>query len=921
MTYRKTMLSASIVAALMFTGAAFAHDSQPANQPAPQDTTQQTTTAQQKAKKAKAEQKAQRLATVQVVGIRASEQESLNVKRQANAHIDVVTAENIGKLPAENVADAIGQLPGVNLSTGSLEEGGFDSPDRVALRGTSPSLTQTLIDGHAVASADWFVLDQGSTMGRSVSYSLLPAGIVSQVKVYKTSEAKLVPGGSAGSVDIITRRPLSFTKPLTFDASVGGVYSTSASKTAPQLSALFNWKNSSNTFGVLVQAFSQDRYLSRQAQELPSGFEQILPTDPVVQTDPNLSGVYIPVLLGSTLFTQKRERKGGLVRAEWQASDNLLLNFTGFYSKLTANNYNINYMLWGTHFAHTQAPEPGYTISNGVLSNATYAGVPGTAYTVQDMIARDSSAQTDFYTLDADWNVTDSLFAKFQAGTTQGKGITGKQYIAEVLNNIGGGASWTTHGISSPVDWSAGGLNTPQSWQWSGTWGDQLVEALDRENWFKADFTQYLDSNVLTSINYGVRYSDHMREVRSPEGASPGNLPQVLMTTPTTTYPSGFASDVGGTWPRNVWYFTRAGLVNAVDSTATWLYNNNGPTGRHNYGAEYKVHEGNASAYGQLNFQGDNWSGNFGVRYVDIRQSIRNYQAVQVASDPAQVTSLFGRWNRLHHTNKISRLLPSFNFKFDLSQDLLWRFAASQTMTLPDYSALGAAVWGSDISHKGGGGNPDLKPIISTNFDTDLEWYFMPRGLLSFGVYSMDLKNYVSFGTHNAVMFSETDHQLETYEVSTPVNSHAHVQGYTISYQQPIGHYFGVDANYTYADGHSAPAGIFNPDGSPDTDMIGTSKNTWNAGVFFENSKFNARVDYNYRSNFLIGLNAAAPDYQSNFGVLSASIGYTPTSWLSFSLVGQNLNNPLYKYNQSGFIPRAFYSNGRQYYFKVNFKF
>src|SRR3954449_3339615 len=134
------------------------------------------------------------MAEVIVTGIRASLDKSLEVKRNADARLEVVTAEDVGKLPAHNVADALRGLPGVNISSSSADEGGFDESDRVSLRGTSPSLTQTLVNGHVVATGDWFVLSQVQTVGRSVSYSLLPAEIVSQVVVYKTSEAKLTEG-------------------------------------------------------------------------------------------------------------------------------------------------------------------------------------------------------------------------------------------------------------------------------------------------------------------------------------------------------------------------------------------------------------------------------------------------------------------------------------------------------------------------------------------------------------------------------------------------------------------------------------------------------------------------------------------------------------------------------------------------------
>ena len=146
------------------------------------------------------EQAAQPTQVEQVVvsGIRASLQQALQKKRNADSVVEVISAEDIGKLPDKNVADALQRLPGVNTSSAASGEGGFDENDRVSMRGTNPSLTQTLINGHGVAAGDWFVLDQVQTVGRSVSYTLLPSEIVSKVVVEKSSNASLVEGGVAG---------------------------------------------------------------------------------------------------------------------------------------------------------------------------------------------------------------------------------------------------------------------------------------------------------------------------------------------------------------------------------------------------------------------------------------------------------------------------------------------------------------------------------------------------------------------------------------------------------------------------------------------------------------------------------------------------------------------------------------------------
>ena len=161
MNCKKSILSAAIVASLSFAAQLHA-----------QETTSTTST-----------QEATDLDTVVVVGIRGSIEKSLDAKREENSRVEVITSEDIGKMPDKNVADSLARVPGVNISAASANEGAFDENDRVSMRGTSPSLTQTLIDGHNIGTGDWFVLNQTGTVGRSVSYSLLPAELVDKVVV------------------------------------------------------------------------------------------------------------------------------------------------------------------------------------------------------------------------------------------------------------------------------------------------------------------------------------------------------------------------------------------------------------------------------------------------------------------------------------------------------------------------------------------------------------------------------------------------------------------------------------------------------------------------------------------------------------------------------------------------------------------
>jgi len=286
------------------------------------------------------------LEEVVVTGIRGSLQRSLDAKRDADSHVDVISSEDIGKMPDRNIADSLQRVPGVTISAASANEGAFDENDRVSMRGTSASYTQTLINGHNIGSGDWFVLNQTGTVGRSVSYSLLPSELVDKVVVHKSYEAKQVEGGLTGSIDIITHRPLNFDEGMTFNGNVGAVYSDQPGDTDPQLSALFNWKNDDATVGLMVQAFYQERHLRRDGQEI-LGYNVIGPNDAAAIAYPELTGVFYPSLVGSALFEQQRERVGGQITLELAPTDDLTFVIDGFVSNLDAANYNRNYMLWG----------------------------------------------------------------------------------------------------------------------------------------------------------------------------------------------------------------------------------------------------------------------------------------------------------------------------------------------------------------------------------------------------------------------------------------------------------------------------------------------------------------------------------------------------------------------------------------------
>jgi iron complex outermembrane receptor protein len=353
---------------------------------------------------------------------------------------------------------------------------------------------------------------------------------------------------------------------------------------------------------------------------------------------------------------------------------------------------------------------------------------------------------------------------------------------------------------------------------------------------------------------------------------------------------------------------------------------NRDPLAREYYQYLFQVHEKDTAAYVQADLKGDNWAANVGVRFVHTQEDVVTYTQVDPTTPGAILTSAFGPFIGIPVSHTYNDVLPSANLKLDLSPELVARFAASETMTRADYSALAGFTDLSPPGVVGGtgggsGGNPDLKPIRSTNLDAGLEWYFAKRSLLAATVFYMDLRNYVSYGSETKT-YTTYDSLCPTgcavnYNLTVPVNAKGKVDGIELAYQQAFTDNLGINANYTYADGKQTE-GVA-PNG--DDRLVGTSKNTYNVSGYFENKMFNARIAYNYRSAFYSGLDRSSAFTQDAIGTLSASLGYTMNDHFSITFDGMNLNNPTLKYYALNTTqPRAFYKNGSQYYLNFRFK-
>lgn len=946
--------------------------------------------------------------TVEVTGIRASMAKSLAVKRDATANVEVITAEDVGKMPDKNLADSLQRLPGVAVRTD------YDEAEKVAMRGTNPDMSLIIFNGHTVSSGDWYIADQASS-SRSTSLSLMPSSVLNQAIVYKTSQANIVDGGLAGTINVTTRKPLAQKERLSGVASVGASYATLPGKTAPDLNASVNWKNEAGTFGFIVQGFAEKRYIrrdsaSRLAYGTSSGWDVINTSTMKGITDASLAGsgykaadlngVRMPGSMSTEFVEGVRDRKGGMFSLEFKPNQDLDFTMTGFTSTLKAPNYGrlkagaIYSMLLGKASladGATGASAPN-TNSNGqqvfasirnpvIVTETTMYGDQLRVLKSADILFPDGTtpqyignsegfyrqgarATSSFLDLDGKWRVNPDFTLKTLLSTTRGVGKTdwdqGLTYAS-----FGTGVSYALAGVD----------NAPYvKYYGTGIKPDQLVvrtisglKTTDRETSGQVDGEYRVAQGWVQSVESGLRYADHHRDsARRYPAYHNANL-QAGAPTSTIPWPSNFGAGLDGPagWDNTGYTFDPAVLMayfaNATKSTSDEY--------ERRIASELHLRERQTSGYVMANLEGEHWSGNVGLRFVQTRinadiptpipagicqRAAPGQPAIPCAAYPGAISTagdlqpyyddvpfnpLTGNMYYFTKTNRrFDNWLPSMNVRYELRQDQIVRFGASRTVGRQNYNLLGAGFGTPTCDAQGcrvTGPNPDIKPLTSDNLDASWAWYFARRSMVGVDLFYSRIQGYAKTGTSGGSTIDLWDpaaQAMKAYAVQTSQQQGAHIAGLELSYEQPIGTTgFGITSNVSRA--HTKV-----DDGRP---MVGASEWAANLGGYFENDKVSLRLVANYRSEYVNSSTAPAPTANSQGlsnvnGVLmpTAPTMAAPVTTLAFNASWNITRNLLLAFDATNLtnVKRAYYRyseeeqqkldvSGRQFYVNLKYRF
>lgn len=850
------------------------------------------------------------LETVTVTGIRAGIESAIEVKKDSSQIVEVISAEDLGKLPDISIADSIARLPGL----ASQRVAGRSST--ISIRGLAGDYGTTLLNGREQVSVG---------DNRTVEYDQFPSELINQVIVYKTPDASLVGQGLSGTVDLRTIRPLAFQE-RTVSVNVRG-----------DKNSLGRINEDSDTLGSRFSAFYVDQFLDHDLG-IALGYARL---DAPTQSQrweswgypTNGDGDY--VIGGAKVqgTSTSNVRQGLMGVLEFNANDHYSTTLDLYYSKFDKSEttrFMETGLAWGS----------GTTLTNPVTRDGVVVG--GTFTGVRPVLRNDLNEGNDKL-LAIGWNNHFTLSYDWTANLDISHSKADRhESILEMY-------SGTRAGVTDSVDFSLDPTGFPHFSYGLDYTDPNLIVLTDPGGWgqdgyiktpqitdeltsFRADAQRAFNGGPFSAFEFGINYADRSKERKVPEAfldllQDETVVPSSFVISPVDL---GFAG-IPGSFSYRInpvlrEFYTTRDNINADIANKQW-----------------RVDEKVTTGYAQFNINTEIGSlpltGNIGVQGVHADQSSRGFEVLQ--GDAANAIAFDGGTN-------YTDWLPSLNLALHLPADNMLRLGLGREAARPrldqmrannntslEFSGVNQGLWTRN------GGNPELKPWIANAIDLSWEHYFDKKGYFALAYFYKDLKTYVY-------------DKVTTFDASgLPIPD-----GYTGPTPNPVGFYtrpangtggsvkgweatlslpfellygplegFGFIANFSDTKSSIKRLG---PDG-PDEPIAGLSRQVRNFALYYENHGFQARISQRGRSSFLGEIQGFGADralvYIDGESVVDVQTGYTfpddsVLKGMTVLLQVNNLTNEPYRqyFPDSGLTQRT-EKYGKQYLLGLTYKF
>lgn len=833
-------------------------------------------------------------------------------KQNANLIMEVISAEDLGKLPDVSIADTLTRLPGLaaQRTNGRAQQ--------ISVRGLNPDFSIATLNGREQVSTN---------LNRGVEFDQYPADLLSQVEVYKTARADLAAQGLAGTINMQT------VNPLDRSSRQVAVYAHYQFNELGQLTP--GVKDTGYRTGfTYVDQFMDGKLgvaLGLSVVSSPWAGQQFqawgYPTD----------GSNNYVLGGTKSYVRNSilDRNAIMAVVQYRPNNNFEFKFDAYSAEFEEKQLlrGMEIPLWWSGASAV----PGYTASNGYVPSMTFNNVMPVVRNdvfrrTADPIALGANikfGKESAWPIDIDFGYskierTDQNLETWSGVSFRGTPFTTADSVTVNLNP-GGIPQLTT--AKNYADGSVLRLSDPQGWgptslPGGGMHGYQkFFRSFDELGQARVSTSHELEKFGFKSVDLGVIYTDrYKRDGESPSGfISPANgantlpLPASVGTT-----------DMG---------FMGLGRIYAYDPLAAfasgiWAFTPNLDTGI--VANRYQIREKVAQYYAMLNldtkFRSTPLTGNIGIRAIHTDQSSNGFSA-----NGATLTAV-------SDGDKYWTITPNMNLNFKIADASFIRMSAARQMARPRMFDLRASrTWGYNPANaaattlqnspwSGGGGNSKLRPWLADSFDLSLEHYFSDsRGYFALAGFAKNLKNFIyeqqSVGDFTGYpVLAGPQPALRQGIVSQPVNGEGgSIKGLeaTLSLASELFSKdikgFGLIMSYAYTDSSVSPWGP----GNGTAPIAGLSRHVANATLYYERQGFSARLSNRYRSESrqyitTFGIPSPSGDVNPNGGFsvaqpesqIDAQVSYTfengPLKGLTIFTEAYNLNNePLVTYDNN----------------------
>jgi TonB-dependent receptor len=825
-------------------------------------------------------------ADIVVTGVRASIVGALNVRKNSTQIVDSIVSEDVGKLPDNNVIEALQRVTGVQVTnrTGGEAAG-------ISIRGLTDALTT--LNGRNIFTA----------AGQAFSLQDISANLVNRVDVFKTRSADQIETGLAGQVDVQTRRPFDFDG-FAISGLARGIYNEQADSYNPNVALLVSdrWETGIGDIGILVNgSYTRTKYRDQTvtagalvpfANMTPTAgtgltpFQRIFPVakDPITGQFPSVpglgawtpgqneglstapgssmlvNGVSTPYVLSrDAVFSSdlygKRERPSFNVALQWAPNSSSVYTAEVFYAGFRGETFNSLQFSFVDFWDNPQAP----TLYEG--TNIVKSRVANNVYGFNSGDYNKSKTDSFVYALNGKWDLGDRGKIvgdiAYQTSTVKSSFLAMRTERASTTNSIN-------------VDFNAGGgipsfhfnddsvLTNPALWN--------VAQFYDNANRDKGsaitgtlDGYYTWDESFIRQIKAGIRIDQRKAStsVRTQDAGAPlarttlAGLGADAAFTNKDFYQGGADVPTSWTLPSGYWLQDNADTVRGLYGLRT--------SDQLSLQRVFDIDESTIAAYlqadGEVSIFGRPLKLQGGVRYVTVDTDY----------------DFFDRYNNGAQTS-VSRgsdkFLPSFTARYEIFDNLRVRFNYGETLRRPNFTDINPNYnLVGDLTNLGYGsgsaGTANLDPTHSKNIDVALEWYFERNSAITATAFRRKISGLVvpltvqEFIPNNGIVAGATNN----FAITRPVNaSDGVLKGielgltYFPSYLPSVLNGLGFVGSVTILDSkqnipESDSAG--NITGQSTSSFFGVSDLSYNATLAYDNGPIGARLSYIWRKEFL----------------------------------------------------------------------